>query len=205
MRSSLRARSISSAQFRRMGLAAKLQRDDLAGPFAEAGNSIVLGDVAHLAVVGHPAQQDVGIRKAGVVIDRDPVEPVAQVGVHLVHQTARGLPQVGQHHPLLGGDDQAELEPIFPTPVKERGAISHVLVGGTDLVVLAIADHAVAFQIAQMRVHRHAADELPPARCTARFPSRPLPVERCHAPDRRMACCTSPTKVLARARMGRGV
>ena len=63
-----------------LALVAQLQRDELARPVADAMGDIVAGDVEDLAVVGDAADDDVGVGMAGVVmVDRDPVEPGAEV------------------------------------------------------------------------------------------------------------------------------
>jgi hypothetical protein len=91
---------------------------------------IVAGDVENLPVVGNAAQQDVGVRVAGVVvIDRDPVEPGAEVSLHRLHQVAGGLAQVGQLYAVLGGDDEAELVAVAAAPVEEGAAIHGVALG----------------------------------------------------------------------------
>ena len=138
-----------------LGLPAQLQRDDLAGPFADAVGDVVAGDVEYLPVVGDAAQQDVGVRVAGVVvIDRDPVEPGAEVRLHRLHQVAGGLPQVGQLYAFLGGDDEAELVAVVAAPVEEGAAVHGVALGGINLSLLAVAVDAIALQIAQVGVHR---------------------------------------------------
>ena len=167
-----------------LGLAAQLQGDDLAGPLANAVGDIVAGDVEGLAVLGDAAHQDMGVWVSGVVvIDRDPVELRPQVGFHLLHQIARGLARVGQLHPVLGRDDEAELMAILAAPVEEGAAVLHVALAGIDLALLAVAGHAVAFEVTQVRVHRLGADELPPARCSA------LRIELYHASLHRHAAC----------------
>ena len=151
-----------------LGLPAQLQRDDLAGPFADAVGDVVAGDVEYLPVVGDAAQQDVGVRVAGVVvIDRDPVEPGSEVGLHRLHQVAGGLPQVGQLYAFLGGDDEAELVAVVAAPVEEGAAVLGVALGRIDLSLLAVAVDAIALQIAQVGVHRLRADERPSARRAA--------------------------------------
>jgi len=69
-----------------LGLAAQLQRDDLACPFADAVGDIVSRNVEPLAVLGNAAHQNMGVRMPGVVmIDRNPVEPCAEICFHLRH------------------------------------------------------------------------------------------------------------------------
>ena len=70
-------------------------------------------------------------------------------------------------YPVLGRDDEAELVAVLSAPFDERPAVLHVALGRIDLAFLAVAGHAVAFEIAQMRVHRLGADELPSARGAA--------------------------------------
>ena len=148
----------------KLGLAAQFPGNDLAGPFANAVGDIVAGDVEGLAVVGDTPNDDVGVRMAGVVvIDRDPVELRPEVGFHLLHQIAGGLARVGQLRAVLGRDDEAELMAVIAAPVEEGAAILHIALGRIDLALLAILRHAVPFEIAQVRVHRLGADELPSA------------------------------------------
>ena len=147
-----------------LGLPAQFQGDDLAGPLANAVGDIVAGDVEGLAVVGDAAHEDMGVRVAGVVvIDRDPVELGPEVGFHLLHQIAGGLARIGQLRAVLGRDDEAELMAVLAAPVEESAAILHVALGRIDLALLAILRHAVPFEVAQVRVHRLGADELPSA------------------------------------------
>ncbi len=102
-----------------------------------------------------------GMRMAGVVmIDGDPVEPGVQVGFHLLHQVAGGLPRVGQLHAVFRRDDEAELVAVVTSAFEEGAAILHVAFGGIGLALLAVAGHAVALEIAQMRVYRLGADKL---------------------------------------------
>jgi hypothetical protein len=148
-----------------LGLPTQLQCHDLAGPFADAVGNVVAGDVEDFPVVGGAAHQHVGVRVASVVvINRDPVEPGAEVGLHRLHQVAGGLPQVGQLDAVLGGDDEAELVAVVAAPVEEGAAVLGVALGGIDLALVAVAVDAVALQIAQVGVHRLGADETATAR-----------------------------------------
>ena len=172
-------------RYLKLGLPAQFQGDDLAGALANAVGDVVAGDVEGLAVVGDAANDDVGVRVAGVVvIDRDPVELRPEVGFHLLHQIAGGLARVGQLHAVLGRDDEAELMAVLAAPLEESTAILHVALGRIDLALLAILRHAVPFEIAQVRVHCLGADKLPSAGGSAlrvelhhaglhRHPSRP--------------------------------
>src|ERR1700688_4821445 len=84
------------------------------------------------------------VRVSGVVvIDCDPVELGAEVGFHLLHQIAGGLARVGQLHPVLGRDDEAELVTILSATFDEGAPVLHVALGRIDLALLAVAGHTV--------------------------------------------------------------
>ena len=56
---------------------------------------------------------------------------------------------------------------VLAAAFEESAAILHVALGRIDLALLAVLRHAVPFEIAQVRVHRLGADELPSARGSA--------------------------------------
>ena len=148
----------------KLGLPAQFQRDDFAGALANAVGDIVAGDIEGLAVLGDAAQEDMGVRVAGVVVvDRDPVELRPEIGFHLLHQVAGGLARVGQLRAVLGRDDEAEMVPVLTAPVEEGTAILHIALSRIDLALLAIPRHAVPFEVAQVRVYCLGADKLPSA------------------------------------------
>ena len=133
---------------------------------------VVVVDVEDAAVIHDAAHQDMGVRVSGVVvIDRDPVELGAEIGLHRLHQVAGGLPQVSQLDAFLGGHDESELVAVVAAPVEEGAAVIYVALGGIDLSLLAAAVDAIALQIAQVGVHRLGAGE-PATACRA-----PLGVE----------------------------
>jgi hypothetical protein len=101
------------------------------------------------------------------MIDRDPVELGPEVGLHLLHQITGGLTRVGQFHPFLGRDDEAELVAVMPAPVEESATILHVALGRINLALLAVLRHAVPFKIAQVRIHCLGTDKLPSAGSSA--------------------------------------
>ena len=153
---------LQAARHLQLGLPAQLPGNDLACPLPDAMGDVVAGDVEGLAVVGDAPDDDVGVGMAGVVmIDRDPVELGAEVGFHLLHQIAGGGARIGQLDAVLGRHDEAELVAVLAAPFDEGAAILHIALGRIDLALLAVLRHAVAFEIAQVRVHRLGADELP--------------------------------------------
>lgn len=96
-----------------------------------------------------------GVRMAGVVmIDRDPVELRAKVGLHLPHQVAGEPAQVAHLDGILRRDDEAELVAVLPSALDEGAAVRFVLDGRIGTALLAVARHSVAFEIAQMGVGR---------------------------------------------------
>ena len=66
-------------------------------------------------------------------IDRDPIEPGAQVRFHLLHQIAGGGAQIGQIQSILSRDDETELVAILAAPVEEGAAVLDVALGRIDL------------------------------------------------------------------------
>ena len=103
------------------------------------------------------------VRMTGiVVIDRNPVQPGAKVGLHLLHEIADGRAMIREFDTVLGRHDEAELMAIPTAPFHKRAAILGILVGRIDLPPLPILCHAIALQIAKMRVDGLATDELPP-------------------------------------------
>ena len=143
------------------GLGAEFQGDDLGGPRPDAVGDVVAGDVENLPVLGDPADHDMGMGMAGVVvIDRDPVQPGLQVVLHLVHEGAGEVPQVPQLRPVLGRDDQAELMAVLPAAPDERLAVGAVLDRRIDPAGLPVPGHPVALQVAQVSVGRPARSSL---------------------------------------------
>ena len=66
-----------------------------------------------LPVIVLAAQDDVGMRMAGVVvIDGDPIELGAEIRLHLLHQIAHEGLEVVVVGAVLGRDDEAELVPV---------------------------------------------------------------------------------------------
>jgi len=164
------------------------------------------------------------MRVAGVVmIDRDPVELRPEVSFHLLHQMAGGLARVGQLHPFLGRNDEAELMAVLAAPVEESAAILHIALARIDLAFLTILRHAIPFEIAQVRVHRLGADILPSAGSSAlrvelhharlhRHPSRPrarpapIPAPGAPIPEAQRRCSAAAPRVESAASLpGAGV
>ncbi len=131
----------------------QFQRDQFARPVADAMRDIVPGDVEDFAVIGDAPDDDVGMGMTGVVVvDRDPVEPCAQVLFHLAHEVAGEAAQIAHLAGVFRRDDEPELVPVLPAPLDEGAAVRIVLNAGIGAALLAVAGHSVAFEIAQMGI-----------------------------------------------------
>ncbi len=115
---------------RLLGLAAEFSGHDLACPLPDAISDVIASDVEGLVIVGHAPNDDVSVRMAGVVvIDRDPVEAGAKVGLHLLHEIAGSRAMIRELHALLGRYDEAELVAVFPAPFDKRTTILGIPAG----------------------------------------------------------------------------
>jgi len=73
-----------------------------------------LGDDEVLAEVIAAADHDMALRMSGVeMVDRDPVEPGAEVLFRLPHEVAGEGADIREPVAVLGGDDEAELVTAF--------------------------------------------------------------------------------------------
>ena len=163
----------------------QLQGDEFARPMADAMGDVVAGDVENLAVVGDAPDHDVGVGMAGVVmVDGDPVEPRVEVLLHLPHEVAGEAAQVAHLGGVLWRDDEAELMSVLSTAFDEGATIRFILDRRIGASLFSFPGHAVAFEIAQMRVGRAARDaahfwtRVPPWRCGFSFTTRALTTTR---------------------------
>ena len=106
---------------------------------------VVAGDDEIGTLVGLPAHKQMDVRIVGVpMIDRDPIEPRAQVRLHLAHEVARVFAQVRQLGRILWRYNDAEVMTIVLATVSE-GAIVCVVAGRVEHPGRrAIAGHALA-------------------------------------------------------------
>ena len=85
-----------------------------------------LGDDEVLAEVIAAADHDMALRMSGVeMVDRDPVEPGAEVLFRLPHEVAGEGADIREPVAVLGGDDEAELVTGLRgrAPLSRRSAI----------------------------------------------------------------------------------
>ncbi len=123
---------------------------------------VVAGDDEIGALIGNAAHEQMDVRIVGVpVIDRDPIEPRAQVGLHLPHDVARVFAQVGQFSRVLGRHDDPEMVPVILAPLGET-AIVCVVAGRVEHPRWrAVAGDAFALQIRDVRGQRRRAPATP--------------------------------------------
>ena len=122
-----------------LALVPELPGDQLARPMTDAMGDVVAGDVENPAVIDDAAHDDVGMRMAGVVmVDRDPVEPGAEIHFHLTHEIAGEAAQVAHVGRILRCDDETKLVTIIPAALHEGAAVSLVLEGRIGVALLAI-------------------------------------------------------------------
>ena len=127
---------------------AELQGDALGGAIAEAAADVVAADHEVLPVIGLAADQDMDVRIVGVpVIDRDPVEPRAEIALDIGHQLAREGPEVGHLRRVLGRDDEPEMVSVILAPLGEGALVGRIGPGVEHAGVRAVPGDALALQI----------------------------------------------------------
>lgn len=112
---------------------------------------VVAGDHEVLAGVVPAPHDDVGVWIVGVpVVDRDPIEPRAQVGLHAAHEMPRIGSQVFQFRCVLRRENEAEMVPVVGAALLEGVQVRSVCLRPVGLPRLAITAHAVALDVAQV-------------------------------------------------------
>ena len=139
-----------------IGAIAQLACCQFPRPLAHAIADVVPADDKVAAGVIHAAYEDVHVWVVGVVVsDRHPVQPRAEVLLHLLHEVAR---ETFQFHlaAALRRDDESERVPILGRPVREPGSVGAVqLTGGIErLRVASIFVDAVALDVIDVPLHR---------------------------------------------------
>jgi hypothetical protein len=92
------------------------------------------------------------VRVAGVeVIDRDPIEPGAEILLHLPHHVAGEATDIGEPITILGRDNEAELVAILAAALGQGSPIRPVVISSIELTSSAISGRAIALQVIEMR------------------------------------------------------
>ena len=93
------------------------------------------------------------VRMAGVeMIDRDPIEPGAEILLHLPHHVAGKAAKVREPVAVLGRDDEPELMAVLLPPLDEGTPIHPLAVWPIEPAALAIPGGSVALQVADMSI-----------------------------------------------------
>ena len=122
------------------------------GPSAHPLRDVVAGNDQVLARIVFAAQHDVRMRVVGVpVVHRHPVQVGPQIGFHAAHQVAGIAAQVVELLGILRRDDKAELVAVFPASFLESRQVGAVRCRSKCLARFAIATHAFALDVAQVR------------------------------------------------------
>ena len=136
-----------------LALVSEFQRHQLGSPMTDAVGDIVSGDIEDTASIQDTADDDVGMRMAGVVmIDRDPIEARLEVLLHLPHEVARETSEIGHFVGIFRRHNEAELMPVLTSPLDECLAISLVLKGRIGLSFLAVAVDSIPLEVAKMGI-----------------------------------------------------
>jgi hypothetical protein len=98
-----------------------------------------------------------GVPGVGMV-DRHPIEPRAEVLLHLSRHIPGEGPRVGKPVPVLRGDDESALMPILAATFCQRVTVCRVCLGSVQSAALAIAGGAVPLQVTDMGIGRPAAE-----------------------------------------------
>ncbi len=113
-------------------LRAELERNQIFGTGAQAAADVIAGDDEVAAVVGDAAHQQVDVRVVGIpVIDRDPVEPRAEIAFHPRGQVARERPEIGHVAGVLGRNDEPEMMAVVLAAICE-GDVVGAIAGGVE-------------------------------------------------------------------------
>jgi hypothetical protein len=88
------------------------------------------------------------------MVDRHPIEPRAEVLLHLSHHIPGEGPRVGKPVPVLRGDDESALMPILAATFCQRVTVCRVCLGSVQSAALAIAGGAVPLQVTDMGIGR---------------------------------------------------
>jgi hypothetical protein len=126
----------------------ELEGDAVSRPVREAAADVFAADDEVLTIIRATTKEniDVGIVRIPV-IDRDPVEPGAEIGLDVAHQLARERPQVTERGSVFWRDDELEMVAIILATRGERALIRHVGSSIEHPGISAIPRHALPFQI----------------------------------------------------------
>jgi hypothetical protein len=129
-------------------LRAEFDRDQFLGARAQTSADVVAGDyeVGALFVDAADEEMDMGVIRVPV-IDGYPIEPRAEIGLHLFGKVAGESPEVGHVASIFGRDDDPKMMAVVLAPIRESRAIGTVAAGVKHLGPLPAPGHAIALQV----------------------------------------------------------
>ena len=109
---------------------------------------VIARDHKILALLVLAAHHDVAVGVPRIeMINRNPVQPRTEVGLHLPHQVAHEWLELGQLITVFGSYDETELMAIALGLFQEHLAIDADLLGPVQVAGRAFAGHAVALDV----------------------------------------------------------
>lgn len=140
------------------GARAKIEVDQFGGALSHTLGHIFAGDDQILVAIVLPPHDDTAVRVAGVeVIDRDPIQPGAEILFHSLHQPSRQRLQIIIFGAILRRDDETELVAIARLPIEKSHPVDLIRLGPVELSSSTIAGRAVTLDIAEMGARRRPA------------------------------------------------
>jgi hypothetical protein len=117
-----------------------------------------------LAIIRPPPDEDVDMWVVGVpVVNRDPIEPGAEIAFGIGHQFTREGPQVLELGGILGGHDEPEMMAVVPAAFGKGPLVRVVRPGVEHAGISTIMRDPVALQIGDL-----------PRQCSGTEPAAPM-------------------------------
>jgi hypothetical protein len=132
-----------------LGLGAELGRDQVRSPRARAMADVIARDDEIATLVCDAAHHGMHMRVVGAPMgDADPIQPGAEIALHLERQVACKSPEVGHLAGILRGDDEPEMMRVVEAASREGYGVVADLGSAERAVLLAVPGDAVALEVA---------------------------------------------------------
>jgi hypothetical protein len=134
-----------------IGTRSQFLGNQIASPVAHAFLDVVTRDDQILAVVAHAPYDQMNMGMLGIpVVDSDPVEPRAEILLHLLDQIAAEGFEVRHFESIVRRDDEPEMMPVILAACGECRAIDIFPPRPEQLRLLSVPCYALAPQIGEM-------------------------------------------------------
>ena len=118
---------------------------------AETLSDIIAADDEVLSVIRAASNEDVDVWIVGVpVIDRDPIQPRAEIPLHVPHQLASESTEVGHLAGIFGRDREAEMMPVILAAFGKSLRIGGLRGGVEHARILPVAGYPLTLEISDM-------------------------------------------------------